>query len=105
MPRKSRLYVGVMPEDGGRWLPIAKVSCEGIAWRLFWDPETRAGEWHELRLVAVGGAPNKASYWLGWGIDQQRFRKGGDGAKLLIHRPALGARVAEKMREFHRVKV
>lgn len=97
MPRKSRLYFGVMPEAGGRWVEVGMVSAGGSNWCIFRDREGAKGNWCEVRVVAVGAAPNKASYWLGWNRAERRLRKGGDCLKLVTHRPALAELVSAEL--------
>lgn len=99
--RKARLYAGVMPEEGGRWEEVGQVWDGGVRWRVFWDHEKVVSGWHEARVIAVGEAPNKASYWLGWSIEQRRLRRGGDGLKMATHRPALARKVSDVMEKFH----
>lgn len=94
--RKARFYVGVMPEAGGRWREVGAVRADGVTWCLFVDSEAK-GPWAEVRIVAVGPAPNKASYWLGWSRVEKRFRKGGDGLKMTTHRAGLAAVAAREM--------
>jgi len=99
--RKARLYAGVMPADGGRWEKVSTVTDAGIRWRVFWDRGKIVNGWHEARVVACGEAPNKASYWIGWSVDGQRLRRGGDGLKMAMHRPALAEKVSEALAAFH----
>lgn len=79
----AKSFEGHRPGPG--WEQVAEVEDEQ-PWLIF----VRTGEdWTSVKVVAVGRAPNKANYWLGW--NGKTFARQADLVKLLKRPVLLGA--------------
>jgi hypothetical protein len=100
-----KLYKGKHPGEDGEfhaWKQIGLLEQEGVDWVIYERCQLNTQEWLDIRVVAKDGAPRKASYWMQWSLDKERFGRSRDAGVMVDNRRGLYDAVREYLVTYNR---